>query len=232
MDKTEKIFVISLILPFALFLIFGSIEARLEQLVPQDRFFFSYPAVYSLKILLVGVATLCCLPFWLRAFRFRWTRWTTVAFFSGFPAAALWVLLSAVPLAIPGLAGSRAAFNPFDSCSSIAVAWSFWGVRMVGLALLTPLFEEMFLRGFLLRFVEGDDWKERPVGDYSSRAWGAVCIYAAFTHPELCAAIVWFGLGTWLVSRTKNIWDAVAFHVGTNAGLGIYVLFSGAWNLL
>ena len=46
----------------------------------------------------------------------------------------------------------------------------------------------MFLRGFLLRFIDSEDWRTHPVGQYSSKAWIAVCVYAAVTHPELIAA--------------------------------------------
>ncbi len=230
MNKNEKVFPISLILPLVLFLVLGSAESYLLQI---KNFPLSYPIVYSLKILLVGATVLCCFPLWVHSFRFAWNRWTVIALFCGIPAAALWVLLSWIPVSIPGISGGRAAFNPFESCASVGAAWRFWGVRMIGLALLTPFIEEMFLRGFLLRFIEEDeDWQKRQIGKYSFRAWIAVCVYAALTHPELCAAIVWFCLGTWIVSRTKNIWDAVSFHIGTNAALGIYVLFSGAWDLL
>ncbi len=229
MTKNEKLYPISLILPLVLFMVLGAAESYLMKL---EGFFLSYPAFYSLKILLVAVSVFCCFPIWIKSFRPTWTRWTFGALAGGILAAGLWVLLSQIPVSILGNSGGRAAFNPFESCDSMSAAWSFWCVRMAGLALVVPLIEEMFLRGFLLRFIDSEDWRTHPVGQYSSKAWIAVCVYAAVTHPELIAAITWFSLATWLVSRTKNIWDAVIFHVGTNAALGVYVLFSGAWHLL
>jgi hypothetical protein len=51
-------------------------------------------------------------------------------------------------------------------------------------------------------------------------------------HPaELLAALVWFSLITWLMVRTKNIWDCVAAHAVTNLLLGMYVVARGAWHL-
>ena len=51
-------------------------------------------------------------------------------------------------------------------------------------------------------------------------------------HPgELFAAAVWFSMVTWLMLRTKNIWDCVAAHAVTNLLLGIYVMTTGHWEL-
>ncbi len=37
---------------------------------------------------------------------------------------------------------------------------------------------------------------------------------------------------TWLMLRTRNIWDCVAAHAITNLILGVYVVASGAWRLM
>jgi CAAX protease family protein len=51
-------------------------------------------------------------------------------------------------------------------------------------------------------------------------------------HPgELLAAFVWFSLVTWLMTRTRNIWDCVAAHAVTNLLLGIYVVTQHQWQL-
>ena len=36
---------------------------------------------------------------------------------------------------------------------------------------------------------------------------------------------------TWLMVRTRNIWDCVAAHAVTNVLLGIYVVASQQWTL-
>jgi membrane protease YdiL (CAAX protease family) len=50
-------------------------------------------------------------------------------------------------------------------------------------------------------------------------------------HPEKLAALVWFSLVTWLMWRTRNIWDCVAAHAVTNLLLGIYVVTQHQWQL-
>lgn len=103
---------------------------------------------------------------------------------------------------------------------------------MLGLAFLVPIMEELFLRGFLLRWIQSENWLSLSVGDLSAKAWGVVLVYAVLTHPEILAAVVWFALVTLYVQKTRNIWDAVLFHIGTNATLGLWVLFTGQWFLM
>jgi membrane protease YdiL (CAAX protease family) len=44
---------------------------------------------------------------------------------------------------------------------------------------------------------------------------------------------VWFSLVTWLMVRTKNIWDCVAAHMITNLLLGLFVVIEGKhWHLM
>ena len=52
-------------------------------------------------------------------------------------------------------------------------------------------------------------------------------------HPaEILAAAVWFSAVTWLMYKTRNIWDCVAAHAVTNLLLGVWVVFSGEWHFL
>lgn len=229
MAKSEKYFPIALILPFFIFLLFGSLEPCFAA---GWGTLFTYPAIYSLKIFLTGAAVFAFWPILREQFPFHWNRGSVVALLCGILGTALWVGLAAVPLSIPGLASvERAAFNPFDGTAPL-FAWGFWTIRMIGLVLVVPVVEELFLRGFLLRWIQGENWRSLSVGDLNPTAWAAVLIYAAATHPEILAAVAWFSLVTWFVSRTKNFWDAVLFHLGTNAGLGVYVLLTGNWFLM
>ncbi len=230
MSKNEKTYAESLVVPFVLFLVLGFVESK------GLGGTLSYPTAYSIKILLVGLLCVCCWRYWVRQFPLRVTGKTVLALVLGLLCTALWVGLAAIPVSIPLLnaEGARAAFNPFASESGLStvLAWSFWTVRMIGLALVVPLIEEVFLRGFLLRWIQGEGWMNLEVGEMTGLAWGALIFYAVATHPEIIAAIVWFVLVTLYVRKTRNLWDAVAFHIGTNAGLGAWVLLSGQWGLL
>lgn len=229
MRKNEKLYIGSLVVPFVLFGVLSYVES--ESL----RETISYPAAFSVKILLVGLLCICCWKYWVRQFPLRVTGKTALALALGVLCTALWVGLAAIPVSIPLLTeGARAAFNPFaaESGLSTTLAWGFWTVRMIGLVLIIPLVEEVFLRGFLLRWIQGEEWMDLEVGKMIPVAWGTLVFYAVVTHPEIIAAIVWFTLVTLYVQKTRNLWDAVAFHIGTNAGLGVWVLLSGQWGLM
>ena len=97
-------------------------------------------------------------------------------------------------------------------------------MRFFGLVAVVPMIEEFFLRGFVMRFVMQRDWWDVPFGKASRLAIVLGTAVPMLMHPgELLAAAVWFSLITWLMLRTRNIWDCVAAHALTNLILGMYV---------
>jgi hypothetical protein len=57
-------------------------------------------------------------------------------------------------------------------------------------------------------------------------------VVPALTHlGEVLAAAAWFGMVTWLMVRTRNLWDCVLAHAVTNLLLGIYVVTWHEWTL-
>ena len=72
-----------------------------------------------------------------------------------------------------------------------------------------------------------------PFGTLTTAALVAGTVTPLLLHPsEMVAALVWFSMVTWLMWRTRNIWDCVAAHMVTNLLLGCYVLASGDWYFL
>jgi CAAX prenyl protease-like protein len=129
--------------------------------------------------------------------------------------------------------GQRPSFNPLaELANTPAWAYTFLVIRFVGLAIVVPIIEEFFLRGFLMRVVVHENWWAVPFGTLTTAAAIVGTAVPMLMHPaELLAAAVWFSLVTWLMTRTKNIWDCVAAHAVTNLLLGIYVVARGAWHL-
>lgn len=110
--------------------------------------------------------------------------------------------------------------------------WSFLAIRGTGLILVIPLAEELFLRGFFLRYLSCERWWTVGVGDVSRYGWLAAAVYGMATHPaELTAAACWFTLITWLAWRTQSFAACVAAHVMANGMLFVFVLINGSWNL-
>ncbi len=131
-------------------------------------------------------------------------------------------------------AGERSAYNPLEQLRETPMwAYLFLGIRFIGLALIVPVVEEFFLRGFLMRYVVHGNWWQVPFGAVTRTAIILGTAVPMMMHPaELLAALVWFSMITWLMIRTRNIWDCVAAHAVTNFLLGVYVVTSGEWQLM
>lgn len=130
--------------------------------------------------------------------------------------------------------GERSAFNPLEQMASTpAAAWVFLVVRFVGLALIVPVIEEFFLRGFLMRYLVHEKWWQVPFGTVNRMAVIAGTAVPMLMHPgELLASLVWFSMVTWLMIRTRSIWDCVVAHAVTNFLLGVYVVYFDQWQLM
>ena len=111
------------------------------------------------------------------------------------------------------------------------LAYSFLAVRFFGLAIIIAIAEEMFLRGFIMRYIQNpDSW---PTLSFAKLGWPALIastVLPMLMHPgELFAALVWFSMITWLLVRTRSIWDCIVAHMVTNLLLGIYVVYTDSW---
>ena len=128
----------------------------------------------------------------------------------------------------------RSTFDPLSQWPDRPLlAYGFLAVRLLGLAVVVPLIEEFFLRGFAMRFVVTADWWKVPFGTYTPAAAAVGTLLPVLSHPaEALSALAWFGMVTWLTFRTKNIWDCVVAHAVTNLLLGCYVIATGDWRFL
>ncbi len=199
-----------------------------------------YPLVYTAKIVAAIVALALVWPVY-RQFPIGVT---PLGLIVGVVGGGLWIglcrwdieerLFAAVGLESWLSTGSRAAYNPLEALAdNPAWMYGFLAIRFVGLAVLVPVIEEFFLRGFLMRFVTATDWVKVPFGTATGTAIVVGTAFPLLSHPmsEAVAVIVWFSLVTWLMLRTRNIWDCVAAHAVTNLMLGVYVIASGDWEL-
>jgi CAAX prenyl protease-like protein len=242
------------LLPFAVYMLIGMFEPAAPKPPIQlpdggtrpatNRNWFGleyrhYPVVYTIKIALTAAAMFVVLP----GYRQFPIRLSPLAIIVGVVGVVLWIsichlqierrLLEPLGLAkFLGL-GERPAFNPLEVLSDTpAWAYAFLVIRFIGLALIVPIIEEFFLRGFLMRLVVREDWWMVPFGQVTPLAGVIGTVVPMLMHPaELLAALVWFSLVTWLMVRTRNIWDCVAAHAVTNLLLGIYVVTFHEWQL-
>jgi CAAX prenyl protease-like protein len=127
--------------------------------------------------------------------------------------------------------GPRLGFNPFSAIASAAACWGFVVMRLAGLALLVPIAEELFWRGFLARWLISPDWQSQALGRFTPVSFTLITLMFALAHPEWLAAAVYCALLNLLLSRTRDLWNCVVAHGVSNLVLGVYVLATNSWEL-
>ncbi|HMP79732.1 MAG TPA: CAAX prenyl protease-related protein [Pirellulaceae bacterium] len=128
---------------------------------------------------------------------------------------------------------SRPGTNPFNEFGNSSWFSAFLLFRFSILALIIPCAEELFVRGWLIRWVhDPDEWEAVPLRNVGWYSFWALMAYAVLTHPqEAVAAIVWFGLVHAMMKWTGRFWDCVLAHAVTNFLLGVYVMGTETWRL-
>jgi CAAX prenyl protease-like protein len=102
--------------------------------------------------------------------------------------------------------------------------------RVLVSVVAVPILEELFWRGWLMRWLINNDFERVPLGAYSPVAfWGVALLFASehgsFWDVGLLAGIVY----NVLMIRTRNLWDCILAHAVTNGALAAYVVLAGQW---
>ncbi len=207
--------------PMATFLLLTNLESCLPPAW--------YPLAYAGKVAIVTAVVLACRST-SRDLRPRPSAGSlALAVGLGLAVTGAWVGLDGLYPTTDSL-GKRAGFDP-GSIGSAAGRLGFIAVRMYGLVLLVPLFEELFWRSFAIRYiVDPDDFTRVPIGRVTPTAAVATAVVFAMAHPVEWLPAVLTGLAwAWLVYRTKSVSACVISHVTANLALGVYVLTSHDW---
>jgi hypothetical protein len=103
-------------------------------------------------------------------------------------------------------------------------------LRTMRAALIVPVIEELFWRGWLPRWMQDNSFNKIPLGQYTRFAfWGTALLFAAehgpFWEVGLIAGIIY----NWWMRRTRSLGDLVLAHAVTNLALSLYVIGSEKW---
>lgn len=181
--------------------------------------------VHPLQAVLCGATVLW---FW-RDYRFtpfgpRAVAW---GFGAGLVALATWVAPQAVLGAAPRVEGG---FDPTPLAGQPGLYAVVLGARLLRLAVVVPFVEEVFWRGFLLRYLVHEDFS-RAAYRWQPLAFGVVVLGFTFEHgsadwlPAAFVGVLYNGLAI----RTQSLGACVLAHAVTNAGLGAYILATRQW---
>jgi len=121
-------------------------------------------------------------------------------------------------------------FNPFlfQNRTWIIFLISF---RLIGAVLVVPIFEELFWRSFLIRWIINQDFKQIPIAKFSWLSFILIVIFFGLEHHRWLVGMAAGAIYNGLLYHQKNIRACVIAHAVTNLGLGIYVLITHNWSL-
>lgn len=207
--------------PFALYALLMGIERAAD--VPLEW-------AYSVRVVLVGAAVLwVSRPYF--SLRLR-TPWASVAM--GTAVFLIWI--GPDVLFGPGYRHFWLFENSLTGAArsslsgSLRTSAGFLAIRTLGSCVLVPIIEELFWRGWMMRWLIDKNFLKVPLGEYVPSVFWLVAILFASEHGPywevgLAAGILY----NWWLIRTRNLADCMLAHAVTNGLLAAYVIAQGQW---
>lgn len=114
--------------------------------------------------------------------------------------------------------------------SNLKLSSWFLAFRILGSMALVPIAEELFWRGWLMRWLIDPHFEKIPLGKYAPGAFWIVAVLFASEHGPywevgLIAGVVY----NWWIVRTRSLADCILAHAVTNGLLALWVLTTGEW---
>lgn len=150
-----------------------------------------------------------------------WEHWVE----QGHESASWWKWL--------GLAERTDGFDPMIAQDSPLWFGVVVGFRFARMVLVVPFVEEVFWRGFLMRYLLADDgrFEKIPFGTHAWRVFWIVTVAVMLIHntEDYLGAFVWGALMYFVAVRTKSLGACVFMHAIGNLALGLYVMKTQQW---
>ncbi len=209
------------IVPFAAFMLFvmaGSLLPDAQTLGWDTRQLFVLRALTVLCLLVLLWRTYTEL----HDFSLSW-REAGLAVASGLAVFVIWITLD-FPWATLGEVRS---FDPHRADGGID--WMLVAFRLLGLALVVPVMEELFWRSFLMRWIDNQDFLKQVPAQASLRAIVLSSLVFGAEHQLWLAGLIAGLVYGYLYMRTGKLWVSVISHAVTNGVLGGWILATGNW---
>jgi uncharacterized protein len=103
-------------------------------------------------------------------------------------------------------------------------------LRSARAALLVPVIEELFWRGWLPRWLQDNRFERVPLGRYTPFAfWATAALFAAEHGPYWEVGLLCGVIYNWWMRRTGSLGDLILAHAVTNAALSAWVIAGERW---
>jgi CAAX prenyl protease-like protein len=103
-------------------------------------------------------------------------------------------------------------------------------LRTLRAVVIVPIVEELFWRGWLMRWLIAADFRSVPLGAYTAQAFWVVAVLFASEHGAYWDVGLIAGIAyNWWMLRTRSLGDLILTHAVTNACLSAYVIVARKW---
>lgn len=202
------------ITPFAIYIILSLLGAKFEH----GTYY-----IYPLKTILVA----CSLIFYRKHYTELLQK---IKFNSIYLTAFIGILVFLIWIIPEGLYQQLgdSQFNPYIF-SNPAIVYLLIFFRLLGAAVVVPIFEELFWRSFLIRWIINPDFKKVQIGQFSWVSFIITTLFFGLEHHRWIVGLIAGAIYNYLLYKEKNIWNCIIAHAITNLVLGIYVLITRQW---
>src|SRR4029079_2612546 len=125
----------------------------------------------------------------------------------------------------------RDGFNPDVFSNSVGLYWIGVGIRFVRLVIVVPLVEEIFFRGFLLRYFIREEFESIPIRTFSWHSFSILTVVFPSMHSpaDWVAGLLAGALYNGVAYRTRSLTSCVLAHSVTNLLLGLWIMKTQQW---
>jgi CAAX prenyl protease-like protein len=214
---------LAFVLPMAVFVTLLGLTSAGNR--PESSSWFSYPVywVYPVQTVIGGALIVW---FW-RDYEFRAPRSVWFALAIGVGVFVLWIAPQQFFAADARVVG----FNPDVFEKGSVLYWVTVVLRFVRLVVVAPLVEEIFWRGFLLRYLIREKFTTVTIGKFSWVSFVVVTVLFAISHSraDWIAALLCGALYNLVAYRTRSLASCVVAHAVTNLLLGLWIMQTRQW---
>jgi CAAX prenyl protease-like protein len=182
------------------------------------------------RVLVLTLTVLVCSGTLVRTFRVQHMLSSIVL---GLAVCALWV---APDIVFPGWRSHWLLQNSITGSITTSIDVAYFSdplvmtLRIVRAAVLVPIVEELFWRGWLPRWIVNSDWENVEPGRYTTLAFVLTAVLFAAEHgPYWEVGLVCGVVYNWWFWKTKSLGDMVLVHAVTNGALSAFVVATGRY---
>ena len=202
------------VVPFAIFIGLGLIGSQFEN---------GIYIIYPIKTVAVALSLFFHRKTYIELYQKISVKSVLLALLIGIIVFILWIIPEGL---YPTLGESQ--FNPYIFQDKLWIIFLI-GFRLVGAGIVVPIFEELFWRSFLIRWIIDQDFKNVPIGKFTWLSFALVVVFFGLEHHRWLVGMVAGALYNGLFYKEKNLWACILAHAVTNLILGIYVLLTQQW---